>query len=148
MVAATGIAKRRVLEALSRLEAATVVRRTDDGGWAFDIDRLKEIAKEARPRDEPDEVGDVDQDTARVLRTFLRGGRLTQIPLQRQKRLVVLDHVCRVFNIGERYTEREVNTYLRAFHADTAALRRYLVDEHFLSRDHGVYWRTGGTVEL
>ena len=137
-----------MLEALSRLEAATVVRRTDDGGWVFDIDRLKEIAKEARPRDEPDEVGDVDQDTARVLRTFLRGGRLTQIPLQRQKRLVVLDHVCRVFSIGERYTEREVNTYLRAFHPDTAALRRYLVDEGFLTRDHSVYWRTGGTVDI
>jgi hypothetical protein len=147
VAAATGIAKRRVLEVLVRLEAATVVRRTD-GGWAFDVDRLKEIAKEARPRDEPDDVGEVDHDTARVLHTFLRGGRLTQIPLQRQKRLVVLDHVCRVFDIGECYSEREVNAFLRAFHPDTAALRRYLVDEGFLSRDHNVYWRTGGTVEL
>lgn len=148
VVAATGVSKRHVLEALVRLEAATVARRTEDGRWAFDVDRLKEIAKAARPRAAPDDVGDVDQDTARVLRTYLRGGRLTQIPLQRQKRLVVLDHVCRVFDIGERYSEREVNAFLRAFHPDTAALRRYLVDEGFLSRDHNVYWRTGGTVEL
>lgn len=137
-----------MLEALVRLETATVVRRNGDGGWAFDIDRLKELAKQARPREEPDDVGEVDDDTARVLHTFLRGGRLTQIPLQRQKRLVVLDHVCRVFDIGERYTEREVNAFLRAFHPDTAALRRYLVDEGFLSRDHNVYWRTGGTVDI
>jgi hypothetical protein len=142
------MAKRLVLEALVRLEAATIVRRTGDGGWAFEVDRLKEIVKESRPRDAPDDVGEVDHDTARVLRTFLRGGRVTQIPLQRQKRLVVLDHVCRVFDIGERYSEREVNTFLRAFHPDTAALRRYLVDEGFLSRDHNVYWRTGGSVEI
>jgi len=148
VVAATGIAKRLVLEALVRLEAATIVRRTGDGGWVFEVDRLKEIVKEARPREAPDDVGEVDHDTARVLRTFLRGGRLTQIPLQRQKRLIVLDHVCRVFDIGERYSEGEVNTFLRAFHPDTAALRRYLVDEGFLSRDHSVYWRTGGTVEI
>jgi hypothetical protein len=30
-------------------------------------------------------------------------------------------------------------------YADTAALRRYLVDEEFLTRDHGVYWRSGGS---
>ncbi|MBV9292772.1 MAG: DUF2087 domain-containing protein [Frankiales bacterium] len=144
---ATGLPKRRVLEALSRLEAGGLVTRGDQS-WEFDVARLKEIARDARPREAPDDVGDVDADSARVLRTFLRGGRLTQIPLARQKRLVILDHVCRVFEIGVRYPEREVNAFLRAFHPDTAALRRYLVDEGFLSRDHNVYWRTGGSVEL
>jgi hypothetical protein len=37
---------------------------------------------------------------------------------------------------------------LLTLHDDYAALRRYLVDEGFLSRDHGEYWRSGGTVEL
>jgi hypothetical protein len=27
-------------------------------------------------------------------------------------------------------------------HADTAALRRYLVDEGFMAREAGIYWRT------
>jgi hypothetical protein len=27
-------------------------------------------------------------------------------------------------------------------------LRRHLVDEGFLDRDHGRYWRTGGRVDL
>jgi hypothetical protein len=148
VAAAVGLPKRRVLEALTRLEAAGVVRRDDAGDWHFDIELLREIARDARPRDAPDDVGDVDRETAAVLRTFLRGGRLTQIPTQRTKRLVVLDHICRVFDIGVRYSEKEVNTFLRAFHPDTAALRRYLVDEGFLSRDHNVYWRTGGGVEV
>jgi hypothetical protein len=40
-----------------------------------------------------------------------------------------------------------VNLMLGQAHPDTAALRRYLVDEDMLSRDHGQYWRTGGSVE-
>jgi hypothetical protein len=148
VVASTGIAKRRVLEALTKLEAAALLRRGDGQQWVFDVAHLKEIARDARPREEPDDVGDVDRETASVLRTFLRGGRLTQIPTQHSKRLVVLDHICRVFEIGVRYPEREVNAYLRAFHPDTAALRRYLVDEGFVTRENNVYWRSGGSVEV
>ena len=74
-------------------------------------------------------------------------GRLEQMPAKRSRRLVVLDHVARVFEPGRRYPEREVNDVLRAFCADYAALRRYLVDEGFLDREDGVYWRAGGTVE-
>ncbi|MCW2567621.1 MAG: putative regulator, ArsR family, partial [Mycobacterium sp.] len=47
-----------------------------------------------------------------------------------------------------RYAEAEVNVVLRAWHPDHAALRRYLVDEGFLGRERGEYWRTGGRVEL
>ncbi len=61
---------------------------------------------------------------------------------------MVLDHVARVFEPGVRYPEREVDAILRAFHPDHAALRRYLVDEGFLSRENGEYWRTGGTVVI
>jgi len=147
VAAAASLPKRRVLEALTKLEAAGLVVREKDG-WTFDVGRLKEIAREARPREQPDDVGDVDARTGAVLRTFLRGGRLTQIPTQHAKRLVVLDHICRVFEVGERYPEREVNAMLRAFHPDHAALRRYLVEDGFLARDHNVYWRTGGTVDL
>ena len=31
---------------------------------------------------------------------------------------------------------------------EEAALRRYLVDEEFLERRQGFYWRAGGTFEL
>jgi hypothetical protein len=47
-----------------------------------------------------------------------------------------------------RYPEREVNALLAAWHPDVAALRRYLVDEGLLTRDAGVYWRSGGYVEV
>ena len=144
----TALPTRRVLAALTRLENGGLVLRDDDGGWSFDIEPLREAAREARPAVEPDDVGDVDAATASVLRTFLRGGRLTQIPMHLGKRRIVLDHIARVFDVGVRYPEREVNALLRAFHPDYAALRRYLVDEGFLGRERNIYWRTGGTVDL
>ena len=83
-----------------------------------------------------------------VLRTFFDDeGRLTSIPAKHAKRLVVLDRLAQLFEPGERYPETEVNRRLRSAHDDVASLRRYLVDEGFLSRDAGIYWRTGGSVE-
>jgi hypothetical protein len=59
-----------------------------------------------------------------------------------------LDRLAAEFAPGRHYAEREVNERLHPWHEDVAALRRYLVDEGFLSRDQGEYWRTGGTVEI
>lgn len=87
------------------------------------------------------------RDRDRVLRAFLdEAGRIIRMPAKHSKRLVVLDHVSRVFEPGVKYPEIEVNAMLRAFSDDVAMLRRYLVDEGFMTRERGVYWRTGGTV--
>jgi hypothetical protein len=80
----------------------------------------------------------------RMLGRFLRGSRLVVIPAARSKRLLVLDWLAQAFEIGVRYQERQVNKLLSAFHPDYACLRRYLVDEGFLSRADGSYWRSGG----
>ncbi len=83
-----------------------------------------------------------------VLRAFLDGqGRLRGIPSRHSKRLVVLDLLAQLFEPGQRYEEVEVNRMLRAYHDDVAALRRYLVEDGFLDRSAGVYWRSGGTVD-
>ena len=87
-------------------------------------------------------------DRDRVLDTFMRDGRITQIPRQRAKRRILLDLLAQEFEPGVRYSERDVNETLARFHPDTAALRRYLVDEEFMERDAGLYWRAGGTWEV
>jgi DNA-binding transcriptional ArsR family regulator len=46
------------------------------------------------------------------------------------------------------YPERDVNAILRAWFPDYASLRRYLVDEELLAREHALYWRTGGPVDV
>ena len=42
---------------------------------------------------------------------------------------------------GRRYPEREVCELLATDAPDVATLRRLLVAERFLERDHGSYWR-------
>lgn len=92
---------------------------------------------------------DLDPATNPVLRVFLdEGGRVRAMPAKWSKRLVVLDYVAQVFEPGVRYSEAEASAMLRAFHPDYAMLRRYLVDEGFVERADGMYWRSGGTVVL
>jgi len=84
-----------------------------------------------------------------TLRRFLSpDGRLHTIPTRHVKRQVVLDHLAQSFELGRVYPEREVVAILTRFHEDHAALRRYLVDDGFLTRRDGYYWRSGGTVEV
>ena len=82
------------------------------------------------------------------LRPFVRGDRIAALPAKQAKRLLLLDAVAQAFEPGVRYSETVVSDFLATVHDDYAALRRYLVDSEFLSRDHGEYWRTAGTVDL
>jgi hypothetical protein len=144
---ATGLTTREVAEALARLVGGELVERADDGRHLLLGEAFRRAAIAAAPeRPPPDPTGDAPEDQARVLRIYLRTGRLTQIPTQLSKRRVVLDRLAQEFDVGQRYSERQVNAILRRFHPDVAALRRYLVDEEFLDRAAGVYWRVGGTV--
>ncbi len=80
------------------------------------------------------------------LRVFLRDGRIDAMPAKHSRRRQLLAEVAQVFEPGVRYPERHVNDVLGAMYPDYAALRRYLVDEEFLDRQAGEYWRIGGPV--
>jgi len=91
----------------------------------------------------------MDERDRRVLGSFLTDdGRLHTIPSKHAKLLVVLDHLAQRFEPGRRYPESEVNHALGQVHPDHAALRRYLVENQFMTREDGVYWRSGGTVDV
>jgi hypothetical protein len=80
------------------------------------------------------------------LRPFVRDGQIAVLPARRARRLLLLDAVAQGFEPGIRYPERQVSLFLRELYPDYAALRRYLVDDDFLSRSAGEYWRSGGAV--
>lgn len=81
-----------------------------------------------------------------ILARFIRDGRLVSVPAKRSRRLILLDHIAQRFEPGVRYPESAVNRELRDLHDDYAALRRYLIDEAFMERQDGMYWRAGGSV--
>jgi hypothetical protein len=80
------------------------------------------------------------------LRAFLGQGKIETMPARQSRRRLLLDVIAQAFEPGVRYSERRVSLFLAGVHDDYAALRRYLVDEDFLSRADGQYWRSGGTV--
>jgi hypothetical protein len=81
----------------------------------------------------------------RRLAAFVQDRQVGTMPAKLSRRRLLLDTVAQAFEPGVRYPEPAVNDYLRRIHADHAALRRYLVDEGFLDRADGVYWRIGGS---
>jgi hypothetical protein len=86
-----------------------------------------------------DEEGDAWE--RKVLHDFFENGRLKTIPAQERKKLVILKWLATQFEWERTYSEKEVNTILGAYHADTASLRRYLIGFRFLERERGIYWR-------
>ncbi|MGY1915572.1 DUF2087 domain-containing protein [Blastococcus sp. SYSU DS0973] len=147
VAAASGASLKDVALAARRLARAGLVAR-DGHSLALHTERFGAAARAAAEAAPPPEPISDDPAADAILSAFVRDGRLVSIPAQRSKRLLVLDHLVRVFEPGVRYPEREVNALLAVWHPDVAALRRYLVDEGLLSRDAGVYWRSGGYVEV
>jgi len=145
-----GLPPQRVRRHLNRLGAAGLVEvGADRRTYRLATEALRAAALETGPPRQPGlALGAVFEDEEKVLRQYFRAGRLKEIPAKRSKRLVILERLALEFEPGVRYRERQVDELLRRFHDHNAALRRYLVDEGFLSRERGEYWRSGGRVEL
>jgi hypothetical protein len=148
VVEASSLTLARVGRALARLEDAGLVERGSDGTLVLLERAFAAAARTALDhRPEAGPAGPTDDATV-VLSRFVRDGRLVSIPSSRTKRLVVLELLAQEFEPGRRYSESMVNLMLGRWHPDTAALRRYLVDEGFLDRAAGEYWRAGGAVPV
>ena len=78
----------------------------------------------------------------RILRTWVKNGRLVDIPAQEKKKQVVIHWLAEQIDPERRWTEREFNQWLAQFNEDYATLRRYLVDGGYMARENGIYWRT------
>jgi hypothetical protein len=141
---------KRVRTHLNRLTSAGVARLEDDRTtYRLDPETLRWAAEQVGPpREAGMALGAASEDEEVVLRTFFRNGRLTELPAKRSKRRIVLERIAIEFEPGRHYGEDEVNVTVGRFFTDHAALRRALVDEGFLDRDHGRYWRAGGPVDV
>ena len=146
VAAGSGLPARDVVRALRRLEQGGLVNVVD-GRLVADTEAFKDAVREGGPTP-PDEPLDPDRQRAAVLRAFVRDGHLVQLPVARAKRRVVLEHIAACFEPGIRYPERAVDAILRAWYDDYVTIRRYLIDEDLMARENGLYWRTGGYVDV
>jgi DNA-binding transcriptional ArsR family regulator len=150
--AAAGLEGRQVRAALDRLVRGGLVATAPGGGLRLAEECFSAAARAsshaARSAKVSVEDLGVSGEEAKALRPFFDDGRLTGIPAPRSKRLKLLNFLAGRFEPGRVYPERDVNAVLGQFYSDVASLRRYLVDEQFLERRQGFYWRAGGTFDV
>jgi len=142
---AFGVHPSDVVRHLEKLKTSGVVSDAN-GVYELDEKAIESLARGQFRGNRPIyEVKDDEQDDVRiVLKNYLNAdGTLKQIPPIGNKLFVILKFIVDAFDFEANYTEKEVNTILRRFHVDTAALRRYLVDHGLMARDsYGTkYWR-------
>ncbi len=81
----------------------------------------------------------------RILRTWVKDGRLLEIPAQEKKKQVVIRWLAGQIDPERRWTESAFSQWLAQFNEDYATLRRYLVEGGYMARENGIYWRTAAS---
>jgi len=102
--------------------------------------RLMDILQEKSAEDEVQQERDR-QYRQKVIDTFFEYGKLKAIPAQRKKRRIILEEIAKDFEMGKTYDEKEVNLIIAAYHDDFCTIRREMILEGLMARDHQVYWR-------
>lgn len=136
---------RDIFDNLAFLADVGVIHETD-GVYDLDEKAIETLARGQFEGKRPayEVKADQPEDARKVLKNYLNAdGTLKQIPPAKNRLLIILNFIVDAFAFDTNYTEKEVNTILRRFHLDTAALRRYLVDNGLMARegDGSRYWR-------
>ena len=95
------------------------------------------IHKGAKQVDE--RYGAEQKERDKVLNTYFKNGlegEISIIPSKEKKKIIVLQHIVKRFEIGKKYSEKEVNEILKTVHADFVSLRRHLIEYGFMDRNN------------
>jgi DNA-binding MarR family transcriptional regulator len=75
-----------------------------------------------------------------VIRNFFTAeGKLKHIPAQHKKKLIALQHIVSHLTRGQKYTEKEINAFIKGFHDDFATIRLEFIMHQFMFRENDIY---------
>lgn len=83
------------------------------------------------------------EEKIKVIETYIdENGALKSYPSKEKKKVILLGEIIKNFDIGKKYTEKEVNRILKRIFEDYVTIRRALIQYGFLdrSRDCSEYW--------
>lgn len=131
---------------LEQLVTAGLAHR-EGSAYHLDNQALEKLTRQVLAQSHPPAPAyEGDAFEVKTLRAYIsRDGTLKSIPSQHKKLMVILNYLVKQFKPGVQYPESQVNQIIRRYHEDTAALRRYMVDNGLLQREKGIYWRTETT---
>lgn len=70
----------------------------------------------------------------KVLKSFMKGGKVLRIPAQYKKRLIIAEEILRRFDKATTYNEREIDTIISEVCDDYCTIRRTFIDEGMMER--------------
>lgn len=76
----------------------------------------------------------------KVLKTFIRKGKLIKLPVQHKKKLIILNEFLMKFEAGKNYSEKEVDNIINQVFNDHCTIRRLLIEEGMMKRKNQIYW--------
>src|SRR5208282_339190 len=140
---------------LAILRDAGLVQMRTDGNthwYRLDFEALRAVSRTVLTREKLASIAsdlDADDWERTVLRNFMDGERIKDIPTARKKRWAILKWLAAWFDDDAASTENQLNQIIKRHHSDTASLRREMIGYHMLSRNKGIYrrlpeseWRT------
>jgi predicted transcriptional regulator len=76
----------------------------------------------------------------KVIKVFMKKGRLTKLPVQHKKKLIILEEFLKLFKKNKQYVEKEVDEIIHTIYDDHCLIRRLLIEEKYMRRDGNKYW--------
>lgn len=131
---------------LKKLEKAGLVYKTKEQYYIiyhitdtiFDLP-LKDFAKfENLEKFVQDER--IEKYRQKVLNTFMKKNRLIKLPVQRKKKLIILEEFMKKFKKDRKYYEIEVNDIILEHYDDYCTIRRLMIEEGMMNRKNQQYW--------
>ncbi|MDV4151963.1 DUF2087 domain-containing protein [Clostridium sp. AL.422] len=84
------------------------------------------------------------EEKIKVIETYVdENGALKSYPAKEKKKIILLEEITKNFNVGKKYSEKEINRVLkRIYDEDYVTIRRALIQYGFLdrSKDGSEYW--------
>jgi hypothetical protein len=78
----------------------------------------------------------------KVIGTFVKRNKIIKLPVQKKKKMILLDEFIKMFEPDVLYSELEVNDKIVQLYDDYCTIRRLLIDERIMERDGSNYWLT------
>ncbi len=105
------------------------------------LEHLRGIGQSFRLQQDAASVTPTEADDRKMMQeAYFRDSILLSIPHEAKTRRYILEKIAESFEWGRIYDEKEVNALLKTFHAETATLRRDMIEQKIMMREDGRYW--------
>lgn len=123
-----------------RREKNTIYFYLNEKSLAQQAEAILNIGGSGASQAPREEAGDMALQKQAVIKNFFtKEGKLKHLPAQRKKKRMVLEHLIEGLKPNTKYTEKEINEYIKQYHEDYATIRREFIMHQYMYRENEIY---------